>query len=169
MKTKPISWANSIATAAISMSCCLLILTWPAANAASQLAAKEQPRLPTIQGTYTPPPGIDWGCGKGNPVTVRADKSRICPIHPQTETMTKDEHIQAGHGALSLVATVNNWPAMRSVAWSIAGETVTLQHSAVIWKPAGKYTVCANGKHCRDVAVFPRQTSNVIVEIGGDK
>ncbi|MEB4590649.1 hypothetical protein VSS37_06640, partial [Candidatus Thiothrix sp. Deng01] len=102
------------------MSCCLLILTWPAANAASQLAAKESPRPPVIAGTYTPPPNVDWGCGVGKPVTIRQDKSRICPIKPYQrgsaeKTMTKDEHIQAGHGALSLVATVNNWPAMRSV------------------------------------------------------
>lgn len=39
-------------------------------------------KLPTIQGTYTPPAGADWGCGKGKKVTVKGDGSRICPIEP---------------------------------------------------------------------------------------
>ena len=39
-------------------------------------------KLPTIQGTYTPPTGVDWGCGKGKKVTVKGDGSRICPTSP---------------------------------------------------------------------------------------
>ena len=39
-------------------------------------------KLPTIQGTYTPPAGVDWGCGKDKKVTVKGDGSRVCPISP---------------------------------------------------------------------------------------
>jgi hypothetical protein len=49
-----------------------------AANAASPKAPTA--KIPVIAGTYTPPATEDWGCGTGKPITIREDKSRICPI-----------------------------------------------------------------------------------------
>ena len=43
-------------------------------------AANTKP--PVIAGTYTPPADQDWGCGYGKQITIRMDKSRICPIGP---------------------------------------------------------------------------------------
>lgn len=67
MKTK---WAVTIVALLLSTT----------ANAQLESGVKPKPKLPTINGTYTPPPAVDWGCGKGRAVTVREDGDMVCPI-----------------------------------------------------------------------------------------
>lgn len=62
----------------------MLALSAPhSALAKSAVLANDKPaKLPIIQGTYTPPKGVDWGCGVDMDVTVKGDGSRACPVKP---------------------------------------------------------------------------------------
>lgn len=52
----------------------------PAAMIAALMAMPAQAKLQTIH-TYTPPAGVDAGCGKGKPVyTLRPSGRKVCSI-----------------------------------------------------------------------------------------
>lgn len=52
-----------------------------AALIALALSSTAQAKLKTIQ-TYTPPAGVDAGCGKGKPIyTLMPSGNKVCSIH----------------------------------------------------------------------------------------
>ena len=52
----------------------------PAAMIAALMAMPAQAKLQTIQ-TYTPPAGVDAGCGKGKPIyTLMPSGNKVCKL-----------------------------------------------------------------------------------------